>query len=166
MIYLITMHDSKKRLTTLDNPEQLKAKAWKAIAKLTNHKTTLYPLETFSAFNGKPLPNRVNIVFTKNVRKAKKMSNALITHDKKDLVSTFANKNEDLYIIGSTRYIVELFAKDVDYIIDYTTEEMGFTVQSIFDSINFADFDLLKKQECDGYTTRYFVKTKQNFIGY
>ncbi|MCQ2956469.1 MAG: dihydrofolate reductase [Mycoplasmoidaceae bacterium] len=136
------------------------------MAKLTNHKTTLYPLETFTAFNDRPLPNRVNIVFTRNIRKAKKMPNALITHDKKDLVSTFGGKNEDLYIIGSTRYIIELFAKDVDYIIDFTTEEMGFTVQSIFDSINFADYDLLKKQDCDGYVTRYFVRAKQNFIGY
>ncbi|MCQ3915670.1 MAG: dihydrofolate reductase [Mycoplasmoidaceae bacterium] len=133
---------------------------------LTAHKTVIYPVETFLVFNKVPLPNRVNIVYSYYNKKVKDINNVVVNNNYKDIVSSFGGKNEDLYIIGSTRDIIERFAKDVDFIIDYSTEEMGYTTASIFDSINFADFTLLKKQELEHYDIRYFVREKTNFIGY
>lgn len=166
MIYLVTFHDRKKRLANLNTNAQLTTKCWKSILNLTAHKTVIYPLETFLFFDKKPLPNRVNIVYSYYNRKVKDINNVVVNNNYKDIVSTFAEKSEDLYVIGATREIIERFAKDADYIIDYSTEEMGYTNASIFDSINFADFTLLKKQEMQYYDIRYFVREKTNFIGY
>lgn len=166
MIYLVTFHDRKKRLSNLDHEAQLKTNCWKSILKLTEHKTVIYPVETFLVFDRKPLPNRVNIVYSYYNKKVKDINNVLVNNNFKDIVTSFAGKNEDLYIIGSTKEIIERFSKNVDYIIDYSTEEMGYTSASIFDSINFADFTLLKKQELEHYDIRYFVREKTNFIGY
>lgn len=166
MIYLITVHDRKKRLSNVDNPEQIKTHVWKSINKLTIHKTVLYPIETFNAFQNKALENRVNIVFSYRNKKLERLSNVLTNNNIKDIVSTFGEKDEDIYVLGTSRTIVERFAKYSDYIIDYTTEELGYTVQSIFDSINFADYNLLKKMEFQHFDIRYFVREKTNFIGY
>ncbi|MCQ3908400.1 MAG: dihydrofolate reductase [Mycoplasmoidaceae bacterium] len=133
---------------------------------LTEHKTIIYPVETFLVFDRKPLTNRVNIVFSYYNKKVKDINNVVVNNNYKDIIATFAGKNEDLYIIGSTREMVERFAKNVDFIIDYTTEELGFTTQSIFDSINFADFTLLKKEEHEYFDIRYFIREETNFIGY
>ena len=59
---------------------------------------------------------------------------------------------------------MDLYNKDFLTLLDYSTEEMGYTTASIFDSINFADFTLLKKQELEHYDIRYFVREKTNFI--
>ena len=165
MIYLITVHDRKKRLSNIDKSSQLKTQVWKSINVLTSHKTLLYPLETFNAFDKKPLPNRVNIVFC-SFHKVGKQSKVLTTKNIKEIVNTFAGKNEDIYVLGSTRQIVEQFAKCVDYIIDYSTEELGYTAQCIFDTINFADYTLIKKTDEKYYTLRYFVREQNNRIGY
>lgn len=165
MIYLVTVHDRQKRLSNIDSQKQLQTKVWKSIVDLTLHKTILYPLETYNAFNKKALPNRVNIVFSR-LRKAHKIPNVLVNNNFKDIVSEFAEKSEDIYVIGSTKEVVERFSKDADYIIDYSTEELGHTNQSIFDTINFADYTLLKKTDYKDFTLRYFVREKTNFIGY
>lgn len=166
MIYLVTVHDRQKRLSTISTQHHLETHVWKSILDLTFHKSILYPVETFYAFKQQPLQNRVNIVFTQGSKRVRKMPNALINNNFKDIISSFSNKDEDLYVIGSTKEIVELFAKDADFIVDYSTEELGFINQSIFDTINFADYTLLKKQDYEFYTLRYFVREKTNFIGY
>lgn len=165
MIYLITAHDRQKRLARIDDPKQLKTKFWDSVCELTAHKTVLYSIETFDAFDKKALPNRVNIVYAKSNRQTRHLPNVLVNNNFKDIVETFGNKNEDIYIIGSTQDIVETFSKDADYIIDYSTDEIGHTLQSIFDSINFADYTLLKKKEYPEFDIRYFVREKTNFIG-
>lgn len=166
MIYLITVHDRKKRLSNIDSKKQLSTNFWKSVLKLTEHKTILYPIELFNAFDKKQIPNRVNILFSYFNKKVKDVKNILINNNFKDIIMTFGEKSEDLYVIGATRVLVERFSKDADYIIDYTSEEMGFTNQIIFDSINFADYTLLNKKECEHFDIRYFVREKTNFIGY
>ncbi|MCQ3907553.1 MAG: hypothetical protein MJ219_02125 [Mycoplasmoidaceae bacterium] len=111
------------------------------------------------------LPNRVNIVFANRNKKSNKLPNVLINNNIRDIITTFQNQDDDLYIIGSTTDIVEIFSKDADFIIDFTTEELGHTEQSIFDTINFADYKLLRKEEYPKYVIRYFVREKNNYIG-
>lgn len=166
MIYLVTVHDRQKRLSNIDNHKALTTHVWKSILELTFHKSVLYPLETFKIFKGKPLDNRVNIVFAPGNSKTRKIPNVLINNNFKDMVASFAGKDDDIYVIGSNRNIVEMFAKDADFIIDYSTEELGHTTQGIFDTINFADYTLIKKHDYEHYTLRYFVREATNFIGY
>lgn len=165
MIYLITVHDKLKRVANIDTQTDLKTEVWKSILRVTTHKTILYPLKTFNTFHNVALPNRVNIVFANRNKKSAKLPNVLINNNFKDIINTFQDKEDDLYIIGSTTDIVELFAKDADFIIDFTTQELGHTEQSIFDTINFADYTLLRKEEYPRYVIRYFVREKTNFIG-
>lgn len=165
MIYLVTVHDRQKRLSNIDTPRQLATNVWKSIFNLTSHKTVLYPLATFNAFDKKALPNRVNIVFC-DYRRVQKIQSVLVNNNIKDIVDDFGGKSEDIYVLGSTRDIVERFAKDADYIVDYSTEELGHTSISIFDTINFADYTLLKKTDFKDFTLRYFVREKTNFIGF
>lgn len=166
MIYLVTVHDRKKRISHIDNEKDLKTNVWKSILKLTTHKSILYPLTTFNTFNNVAIPNRVNIVYAKKIEKDKKLPNVLVTNEYNKIIQAFKEATDDLFIIGTSRGIVETFAKDADFIIDYTTEELGFTMVSIFDTINFADYTLIKKRDYDHYTLRYFVREKSNFIGY
>ncbi len=166
MIYLVTVHDRKKRVSTISSQKDLETHVWKSILDLTFHKSILYPIETFNTFKQQPLSNRVNIVFSQSTKRARKMPNVLVNNNYKDIVSSFSGTDDDVYIIGSTKEIVERFAKDADFIVDYSTEELGYTNQSIFDTINFADYTLLKKQDYEHYTLRYFVREDTNFIGY
>lgn len=165
MIYLITVHDKLKRVAHIDEAADLKTDVWKSILQVTTHKTILYPLKTFNTFHNTAIPNRVNIVFANRSKKSNKLPNVLINNNFKDIINTFQDKDDDLYIIGSTTDIVELFAKDADFIIDFTTQELGHTEQSIFDTINFANYTLLRKEEYPEYVIRYFVREKSNYIG-
>lgn len=166
MIYLITTHNKRKNLSYISSQNHLHTHLWKAISELTVHKTVLYPTSTFTAFKNKALPNRVNMVFAESNRKTQKLPNVLVNNNYKDIINTFQNKSEDLYIIGTTQYIIERFAKDIDFIVDYTTEEIEATKVNIFDTINFADFILLKKEDHSHFVIRYFVREQTNFIGY
>lgn len=166
MIYLITVHNRKKMISNLDIPEQLNCHVWKTIMTLTKHKTILYGIPTFNALEHTALPNRVNILFARSTSETRKLKNVLVNNHIKELIQPFAETNDDLYVIGSNKQIIETFAKHVDFIIDFTTEEIKSTTSNIFDSINFADFNLLKRCEETHYDTRYFVREKTNFIGY
>lgn len=166
MIYLITAHDREKMISEINKPECLKTVFWDSVLTLTKNKTVLYTEDTFNALHHTPIEDRINICFAKQNRKNKTLPNILINNNFKDIVSSFSGKSEDIYVIGSTRRFIEMFAKDADYIIDYTTEELKSTEFIIFDSINFADYNLLKKQVREKYDIRYFVREKSNFIGY
>lgn len=166
MIYLVTVHDRQKRLSNMHTEADFKSQCWKSILELTAHKTVLYSAESFNALKSKPLPNRVNIVFAHKTRGANALKNVLVENNFKELVSTFGGKAQDIYVLGINKFLVERFAKDADFIIDYSTEEISGTTQGIFDTINFADYTLLKKQEHKYFDIRYFVREKTNYIGY
>ncbi|MBQ0045415.1 MAG: dihydrofolate reductase [Mycoplasma sp.] len=166
MIYLVTVHDRNKKLSNLHTEKDLKSFCWKSILELTVHKTVLYSSDSFNAFKNKALPNRVNIVFSKKTKGAQKITNVLVNNNYKDLVETFGGTKQDIYVLGLNHFLVERFAKDADFIIDYSTEEISRTTQGIFDTINFADYTLLKKQEHTHFDIRYFVREKTNYIGY
>lgn len=166
MIYLITTHDRTKRLAFINSPKDLKTNIWEAIFKLTTHKTVMYPLSTFVAFQNASLPNRVNMVYAQSNKRTQTLPNVLVNNNFKDIVQTFKGSNEDLYIICTTQFIIERFAKVADFIIDFTTEELDSTQYNIFDTINFADYILLKKEDWANYVIRYFVREETNFIGY
>lgn len=166
MIYLITAHDRQKRISHIDQPEYMHTYFWKSVLNLTLHKTVMFTNETFNALNQQPLVNRVNICFARQSKKTHTIPNILFNNNFREIVSTFSGNRDDIYVIGSTKFIIEKFAKDADYIIDYTTEELDHTSQIIFDSINFADYNLLKKHTGEHFDIRYFVREKTNFIGY
>lgn len=166
MIYLVTAHDRQKRISHIDQPEYMHTYFWKSVLNLTMHKTVMYGMDTFNALNRQPLVNRVNICFARQSKKVRSIPNVLFNNNIREIIATFSGNRDDIYVIGSTRTIIEMFAKDADYIIDYSTEELGHTSQIIFDSINFADYNLLKKQTSVNFDIRYFVREKTNFIGY
>ena len=166
MIYLVTVHNSLKMLAILNDPAQLKTKFWESVEKLTLHKTVLYSPDVYRALSATPMKNRVNIMFSPSNDKTHKIPNILMNNNVKDIIASFKNSKDDIYVLCTNKNIMEYFAKDADFIIDYTTSELECTDISIFDTINFADYTLLKTREFENFVIRYFVRENTNFIGY
>jgi len=165
MIYLICAQDSKKRIAEVDSKADAKTKFYDYVMSITNHRNVLYPYEFYLDVTKAILPNRVNVIF--NVTRKRKIAvvNAIVVNSVKEILSTYSNNVDDVYIIASTRQMVDYFGNHADYLIIYETEDLGHTVQSINDTINFANYNLLKTEIYENHKIHYLVVNPDNYLG-
>lgn len=106
--------------------------------KQTTGKTIVMGRKTYDSL-GKALPNRKNIVLTRD--EAFTLTDATVVHDKSEILAL--SKQETLFIIGGAQ-IYALFANDADRL--YVTKIAGvFDADTAFPVINWEDFQLIEK---------------------
>ena len=94
----------------------------KRFKKLTSNNWIVMGRKTFESI-GRPLPNRKNIVLSKN--KNLKIDTVEVFNSPKDVIDSYRNNSDqkDLYVIGGT-YIYELFFKYCEHLcITYVDKE-------------------------------------------
>ena len=94
----------------------------KRFKKLTSNNWIVMGRKTFDSI-GRPLPNRKNIVLSKN--KNLKIDSVKVFNSPKDVIDSYRNNSDqkDLYVIGGT-YIYELFFKYCEHLcITYVDKE-------------------------------------------
>jgi dihydrofolate reductase len=94
----------------------------KRFKKLTSNNWIVMGRKTFDSI-GRPLPNRKNIVLSKN--KNLKIDTVEVFNSPKDVIDSYRNNSDqkDLYVIGGT-YIYELFFKYCEHLcITYVDKE-------------------------------------------
>ncbi|MCQ2748210.1 MAG: hypothetical protein MJ223_03070 [Mycoplasmoidaceae bacterium] len=165
MIYLVTAHNKLKQISTLNQTKHLKSDFWESVLELTKYKTVLLSTDIFKLLNETAIPNRTNVLFRSHNKQSKPIPNVIENGNVKEIISTFKNSKDDLYILCTDKTILEYFIKAGDFLIDYTTDELEPTDVSIFDAINFADYSLLTLREYDKLIIRYFVREQANYIG-
>ena len=86
----------------------------KRFKELTSNNWIVMGRKTFDSI-GRPLPNRKNIVLSKN--KSLKIDSVEVFNSPEDVIDTYKNNSEqkDLYVIGGT-YIYELFFEYCEYL--------------------------------------------------
>lgn len=124
--------------------------------KLTTNKIIIMGRKTFESLpNKKPLPNRTNIILTRN--KNYKAENCIIFHSKEDLF-LFLDKNnidtDSVFIIGGSE-IYKLFIKDCS--VFYITEIMTNKKEkaNVFFPVNFRQSPLSASEWKDFENGRY-----------
>lgn len=166
MIYLVCAQDSKKRIVELKDKDYVHNDFFRFYEESTYHKNILYPLEFYN-LSKQIFPNRVNVVFSKeHKRNLIKIPNGIVMSNTKEIVNTYHNKIDDLFILASHEWIINEFQKFADFLIIYTSDTIGFTHQQIVEDINFADFNLIKTINKKNCTIYYFARTAENFLGY
>jgi len=166
MIYLICAQDSKRRIVELDSSSDTKTAFYKWFMDITNHKNVMYPYEFYRSVSKAILPNRVNVVFTKERKKHRvPIVNAIVVNNVKEILSTYTNNVDDIYILASTKDIIDYFGNHADYLMVYETDTLGHTVQDITESINFANYNLLKTEHFTHHKISYFVVNPNNYLG-
>lgn len=160
MIYLICGQNSDQELLDICRPKTTDTTLWSNFLAFTNHRNVLYSYDFYTKATKQILPNRVNIIFTQQNKKGiPPIMNAIIENRINQVISIYQGKVDDIYIIGD-KDLVDLFYKAADYLIVYSTDELPSCDLSIFDAINFAHYNILKKEEVEGHKIEYFVKVK------
>lgn len=88
----------------------------KYFKELTENNVVIMGRKTFSSLGNKPLPNRINIVLTRNENFKSKYENVIVCHNIEEILKItvspwswghFASK--DIFVIGGAEIIKELF---------------------------------------------------------
>lgn len=162
MIYLICAQNKDKELLDISRPKTVDTHFWQYVLKITNHRNVLYSYDFYKKSIKQILPNRVNVIYTIEDRKSiPPIMNAIIETRVNQIVSLYGNKGDDIYIIGD-RQLIDLFARKSDFLIVYSTNEVVSDDISIFDSINFGDYSILKKEQIDEHQVEFYVKVKNS----
>lgn len=125
----------------------------------TLNKTVIMGRKTLESFpNKKPLPNRGNIVLTRNKEYKAPQKDVLVFYNKKEVLDFVKNKNkDDVFIIGGAE-IYRLFLYDCDEIlltkIDYTFDADTFFI-NIDKNPNFKLMSCSEIKENNGYKFKF-----------
>lgn len=153
MIYLIWCEDSNKGIGLKNSIP------WDIVEdRIFFKQTTLnHPIvmgrKTFESLNKKPLPNRTNIVLTKNHDYKTENNEVLIFNDINTILNKF--KNEDIYIIGG-KQIYKEFWNYADYLIISKLNE-SYNCDIFMDDLNYSKFNLIKKDVKKEFKIYYYV---------
>ena len=126
----------------------------KRFKKLTSNNWIVMGRKTFESI-GRPLPNRKNIVLSKN--KNLKIDSVEVFNSPKDVIDSYRNNadQKDLYVIGGT-YIYELFFKYCEHLcITYVDKE--YLGDAFFPKVEWNKWKLICEE------TGYDNKEKVNF---
>lgn len=69
----------------------------------TLHKTAIMDSRTFESLNSRPLPQRENIVVTRNTRRYKRFEHLIFVSDPQETFEEFIDSNEELMVIGGAQ---------------------------------------------------------------
>lgn len=134
-------------------PEDLKH-----FRKITDGKTVLMGRKTYdSIFKrlGKPLPNRKNVVITRN-KDAKYPDEVLVFQDINEAFKSLAN--EDIYVIGGAQ-IFELAMREGEYM--YLTHvKKEYPGDVYFPEINWGDWEKITEEDFPEYTFAEYKRKK------
>ena len=125
----------------------------KRFKKLTSNKWIVMGRKTFDSI-GRPLPNRKNIVLSKN--KNLKIDSVEVFNSPKDVIDSYRNNadQKDLYVIGGT-YIYELFFEYCEYLfITYVDKE--YLGDAFFPRVDWNKWKLISEES--GYDEKEEVK--------
>ena len=126
----------------------------KRFKELTSNNWIVMGRKTFDSI-GRPLPNRKNIVLSKN--KSLKIDSVEVFNSPKDVIDFYKNNSEqkDLYVIGGT-YIYELFFEYCEYLyITYVDKE--YLGDAFFPKVDWNKWKLISED------SRYDDKEKVNY---
>tara|TARA_B100001559_G_scaffold49129_1_gene37614 strand:+ start:5687 stop:6178 length:492 start_codon:yes stop_codon:yes gene_type:complete len=115
----------------------------KRFRKLTNDNVIVMGRKTYDSI-GKPLPNRENLVLSKN--KKLKIDNVKVFSSPKEILDFYYTKKikNDLFIIGGT-FIYELFIDYCDYLlITYVNKE--FEGDAYFPKVDWTEWELVSEE--------------------
>jgi len=166
MIYLICAKDNKQRIVELDDKDNFKENLfYKYIVESFEHKNILYPLEFYNGIIKQILPNRVNIIYThESTKKLPNVVNGIVLNDYKEIVRSYKNDIDDVYIFATNKWIIEEFHKLADYIIVFVSDSIGYTMQFLPDYLNFSDYDLIRSENPTNkdFRIEYYVSNKKD----
>jgi dihydrofolate reductase len=163
MIISLVASMSKDRVIGVDNklpwhiPSELKY-----FKSITQHKPVIMGRSTFESI-GRPLPNRVNIVLTKNNKLS--LDNVITCNNLEEAIEIakknidkYNNYNDEICIIGGA----SIYAQSIDlankmYISIIKGDYIGDTY---FPEFNQADWKLDNQMEYAEYTTAVYIKEK------
>ena len=126
----------------------------KRFKELTSNNWIVMGRKTFDSI-GRPLPNRKNIVLTKN--KNLKIDSVEVFNSPKDVIEFYKNSSDqkDLFIIGGT-YIYDLFLEYCEYLF-ITNVDKNYLGDAFFPKVNWNEWKLI------GEEIKYDDKEEVNF---
>ena len=130
-------------------PEDLKR-----FKELTSNNWIVMGRKTFDSI-GRPLPNRKNIVLSKN--KNLKIDSVEVFNSPKEVIESYKNDSDqkDLFIIGGT-YVYELFLEYSEYLF-ITHVDKEYSGDAFFPKIDWNEWKLISEE------SRYDDDEKVNF---
>ena len=130
-------------------PEDLKR-----FKELTSNNWIVMGRKTFDSI-GRPLPNRKNIVLSKN--KNLKIDSVEVFNSPKEVIESYKNNSDqkDLFIIGGT-YVYELFLEYSEYLF-ITHVDKEYSGDAFFPKIDWNEWKLISEE------SRYDDDEKVNF---
>jgi len=130
-------------------PEDLKR-----FKKLTSNNWIVMGRKTFDSI-GRPLPNRKNIVLSKN--KNLRIDSVEVFNSPKEVIESYKNNSDqkDLFIIGGT-YVYELFLEYSEYLF-ITHVDKEYSGDAFFPKIDWNEWKLISEE------SRYDDDEKVNF---
>ena len=69
----------------------------------TLHKTVIMGSRTFKSLNSRPLPQRENIVVTRNPKKYNRLEHLTFVSDPQEVFDEFVDSNEELMVLGGAQ---------------------------------------------------------------
>ena len=148
----------------------------KYFRELTENNVVIMGRKTFSSLGNKPLPNRTNIVLTRNENFKTKYEDVIICHNIQELMTTLVDPysgycyfpNKDIFVIGSAEIIRELFPFCTEVYITYI--DYPYPDPDTFFPIridNLDDWKLLSEirgKNCDNCGVDYFFRKYKKSI--
>lgn len=130
--------------------------------KITSNGIVIMGRKTFESI-GRPLPNRINIILTKN---SNFNHEGIFTFDEPKKALNFANEiskkeNKKIFIIGGN-HIYNFFLPLIDEI-HLSIIKGDFFGDTYFPVINFTEFSILKREEYKDFEYLHLIKNTCNF---
>lgn len=165
MIYLICAKDSKQRVAEINDKDTYKTNLfYKYFVENFEHKNILYPLDFYTSIIKEIIPNRVNVIYAdKSIKTLPNIVNGIVSNNIREIIKAYRNEIDDVYIFATSKWIIEEFHQYADYIIVFSCDEIGYTLQYLSDILDFSNYDLLRNENVPGkkYRIEYFVNNNK-----
>lgn len=132
-------------------PEDLKN-----FKSITTGKTIIMGRKTFESI-GKVLPNRRNIILSRQV--GKKIQDAEVFHSLEEVINLFENSSEEVFIIGGADLYKEMMSKFDKLYISFIKKEDK-DADAFFPKINFSDWEIVEGKDHEEWDFRVLKRVK------
>ncbi|AXK51278.1 dihydrofolate reductase [Spiroplasma alleghenense] len=124
----------------------------------TTGKTIVMGRKTFEAIGSKPLPNRENIVLSKNGNLVINNENVKIINDIDYLIKRYQNQPNELIVIGGSQ-IYQMFLPYADKLI-VSVIKQNYPGDTIFPRVNWDDFEIYSEIDKDEFVIKKYERKK------